>query len=298
MPLKKGYTTAIPQQPVTIDHKPYIPKYGDTLSDPGTARANLAVSNQHPNGTTRKSYAAQNQHLTVIQQHVTYWDRDKDSIIWPRDTYTGCRDFGWSPMLAFFAALIIHFGLSYSTVPNLILPDPHFRIYVDRLYKAKHGSDSMTYDNQGRFRPQQFEDIFAKYDQGGKGGLDVDDLWIFWKDQRMVFDFFGWAACALEWVATYLLIWPADGILKKDDVRAIYDGSIFYKRAEETRRKRAGQPSPNLETSQILLQTPSRIPSRTPSQTSSQNGSPTSPATPKRELRFHKENLKAGNKQT
>ncbi|KAL9576295.1 MAG: hypothetical protein Q9212_007222 [Teloschistes hypoglaucus] len=183
-----------------------------------------------PRGLTREQ---------VIQQHVSYWDRDKDSIIWPRDTYTGCRDFGWSRLLAFFASLIIHLGLSYSTVPNLILPDPYFRIYVDRLYKAKHGSDSMTFDSQGRFRPQQFEDIFAKYDQGGKGGLDVDDLCIFWKDQRMLFDFFGWTACALEWVATYLLIWPADGILKKEDIRTVYDGSIFYKRAEETRRKRA-----------------------------------------------------------
>lgn len=146
-------------------------------------------------------------------------------------------------------------GLSYPTVPG-ILPDPFFRIYVDRLYKAKHGSDSMTYDNQGRFRPQQFEDIFAKYDRGKKGGLDAGDVYIFWKEQRMVFDFFGWTACALEcksgasfgddtrWcshtagIATYLLIWPEDGIMKKEDVRGIYDGSIFYKRAQETKRKR------------------------------------------------------------
>lgn len=142
----------------------------------------------------------------------------------------------------------------------------------------------MTYDNQGRFRPQQFEDIFAKYDQGGKGGLDVDDLWIFWKDQRMVFDFFGWTACALEWVATYLLIWPADGILKKEDIRTVYDGSIFYKRAEETRRKRSGEAlSPDPQPS---LQTPPHSPSRTSSPTSS-------PGTPKKILRFcRKENLR------
>ncbi|KAL8694911.1 MAG: hypothetical protein Q9218_000482 [Villophora microphyllina] len=238
MPLKKSYATATKQQPITIERKPFAPRYADKLIDPGTARATLAVSEESPNGTTEDNYAAKNQHLTVIQQHVTYWDRDHDSIIWPQDTYIGCRDYGWGILLSFFAAMIIHFGLSYATVPNLILPDPFFRIYVDRLYKAKHGSDSMTYDNQGRFRPQQFEDIFAKYDQGGKGGLDIDDLLIFWKEQRMVFDFFGWTACALEWIATYLLIWPADGIMKKEDVRGIYDGSIFYKRAEETKRKR------------------------------------------------------------
>ncbi|KAL8940874.1 MAG: hypothetical protein Q9211_002064 [Gyalolechia sp. 1 TL-2023] len=238
MEIQKPYTTAIEQQPITLEHKPYSPKLSDRLVDAGTARATLAASNESPNGTTTDNYAAKNQRRTVVQQHVTYWDRDNDNIIWPRDTYVGCRDFGWGVALSLFAAFVINVGLSYPTVPG-ILPDPFFRIYIDNLYKAKHGSDSMTYDNQGRFRPQQFEDIFAKYDRGEKGGLDAGDVWVFWKEQRMVFDLFGWTACALEWIATYLLIWPEDGIMKKDDVRAIYDGSIFYRRAEETKIKRS-----------------------------------------------------------
>lgn len=56
----------------------------------------------------------------------------------------------------------------------------------------------MTYDNEGRFKPQNFEDIFAKYDKGDKGGLDIWDFLRFWKGQRMVFDFFGWSATFLE----------------------------------------------------------------------------------------------------
>ncbi|KAL8903824.1 MAG: hypothetical protein Q9207_003684 [Kuettlingeria erythrocarpa] len=234
---KQPYTISIKQQPITVEHEPYVPQPGDELIDAGTARATLAVSKENPNGTVENDYAAKNQHLTVVQQHVTYWDRDNDGVIWPYDTYIGCRDYGWGVILSLIAAAFINIGLSYPTVPGII-PDPFFRIYVDRLYKAKHGSDSMTYDNQGRFRPQQFEDIFAKYDRGNKGGLDAGDVYIFWKEQRMVFDFFGWTACALEWTATYLLIWPEDGIMKKEDVRGIYDGSIFYKRAQETKRKR------------------------------------------------------------
>ncbi len=78
------------------------------------------------------------------------------------------------------------------------LPDPFFRIYLDRMYKDKHGSDSMTYDCEGRFRPQNFEDIFAKYDRGNKGGLDRSDVWRMWKGQRLVFDFFGSSATILE----------------------------------------------------------------------------------------------------
>ena len=56
----------------------------------------------------------------------------------------------------------------------------------------------MTYDSEGRFRPQQFEDIFNKYDQGHKGGLTFRDLLAFWRGQAMVFDFFGMTACILE----------------------------------------------------------------------------------------------------
>ncbi len=104
---------------------------------------------------------------------------------------------GWSIPLSLFATTVIHFGLSYPTVGSL-LPDPFFRIYLSRVYKDKHGSDSMSYDNEGRFRPQNFEDIFAKYDRDGKGGLTIMDLWAFWNGQKMVFDFFGWTATALE----------------------------------------------------------------------------------------------------
>lgn len=57
----------------------------------------------------------------------------------------------------------------------------------------------MTYDNEGRFRPQNYEDFFAKYDAGNKGGLDVYDLARAHKGQRMAMDFFGWSASFLEW---------------------------------------------------------------------------------------------------
>jgi len=130
-------------------------------------------------------------------QHASYWDFDNDGIIWPQDTYVGCRKFGWSPPLAFLAAFIINTNLSYPTCPSWI-PDPFFRIWVQRLHKDKHGSDSMSFDTEGRFRPQNFEDIFAKYDRGNKGGLDAWDLVRLWNGQKFVFDFFGWSATALE----------------------------------------------------------------------------------------------------
>lgn len=91
---QKPFATSIPQQPVTEHRKPYKPAKEDMLQDAGTARANIAASREQPNGTTENDYAAKRQHRSVIQQHCDYWDPDGDGIIWPQDTYAGCRKWG------------------------------------------------------------------------------------------------------------------------------------------------------------------------------------------------------------
>lgn len=238
-PAEKPYTVAIPSAPVTSERIPYVPKPEDPLIDAGTARANVAASVQRPNGT--EGWAQRHKDKTVLHQHVIYWDPDRDGIIWPQDTYKGIRAWGWSLPLAFIAAYIIHVGLSYSTVPGY-LPDPFFRIWIERQHKSKHGSDSMSFDNEGRFRPQNFEDFFSKYDRDNKGGLDASDLFRAWRGQMMFGDLFGASAAGLEWLATYLLLWPDDGIVRKEDARRVFDGSIFQDKADEyqQRRRRMG----------------------------------------------------------
>ena len=135
-------------------------------------------------------------------QHVDYFDRDHDGVIWPRDTYAGLRAWGWSVLLSLYAVLLIHGALSYPTAPTP-LPDPFFRIFTRRLHKAKHGGDSMSYDNEGRFRPQNFEDFFAKYDRDAKGGLSVPELFAAWRGQALVLDVFGSTAAFFECEALF-----------------------------------------------------------------------------------------------
>lgn len=53
-------------------------------------------------------------------------------------------------------------------------------------------------------------------------------------------------------VAVYLLLWPDDGIMRKEDIRRVYDGSIFYKKAEEYKQKQA-RSHPRSQTSPILV---------------------------------------------
>jgi hypothetical protein len=40
-------------------------------------------------------------------------------------------------------------------------------------------------------------------------------------------------------LATYILLWPEDGHMRKEDIRGIYDGSIFYTVAARLENERA-----------------------------------------------------------
>ncbi|KZF23363.1 Caleosin-domain-containing protein [Xylona heveae TC161] len=228
------------EHPVTEKRRPFVPTKGNPLSQFGSPGTNGAPSSEKPAGTDERGSAGKHEDDLVVSQHAAYWDTDKDGVIWPWDTYVGLRKWGWSIPLCLIGVYLINGFLSYPTGSG-ILPDPFFRIYTSRLYKDKHGSNSMSFDNEGRFHAQRFEDFFSKYDRNNKGGLTIGDLLVALKGQRMAFDLFGWCAAFFEWLAVYLLVWPKDGILRKQDVRGAFDGSLFHKKAEEYSRKKAGK---------------------------------------------------------
>lgn len=64
-PRDKSYSVALEGVPVTIERLPYIPGPGDHLIDAGTARANVAASNEAPNGTLDDNWARDHSHETV-----------------------------------------------------------------------------------------------------------------------------------------------------------------------------------------------------------------------------------------
>ncbi|KAL8283238.1 hypothetical protein RQP46_006016 [Phenoliferia psychrophenolica] len=192
------------------------------LSQPYMPRANLAVSTESPNGTTAHGWAEQHKGLSTLEQHVLFFDPDRDGVIWPLDTFRGFYRMGYHAFWCAIAVLIIHSGFSYPTGSSWI-PDPLFRITVPQIHRAKHGSDTGTYDSEGRFIPAKFEAIFAKYDKAGKGGLTWTEGLYMIRGNRNIMDPIGWLAAFFEWLATYLLIWPADGIVTKESMRTVYD---------------------------------------------------------------------------
>lgn len=170
-------------------------------------------------------WAEKHRRQTVLQQHCEYFDPDRDQVVWPQDTFRGFRNLGFNLLLSILAVIIIHANFSYPTSRSL-LPDPFFRVHLDNIHKAKHGSDTGTFDNEGRFIPQKFEDIFSKY-APIKEGLTKEDIWDLLAGQRVLLDPVGWFGAFFEWLSIYILLWPEDGMMKKEDIRRVYDGSIF-----------------------------------------------------------------------
>jgi peroxygenase len=102
------------------------------------------------------------------------------------------------------------------------------------LFLSQHGSDTGAFDSEGRYIPQKFDEIFQKYSSSpNRDGLSKGDVFRAIMAQRSVNDFIGLGGEVFEWTTTYILLWPADGVMKYEDVRACMDGSIFWKIARE-----------------------------------------------------------------
>jgi hypothetical protein len=75
---------------------------------------------------------------TPLQQHILFWDRDGDGMIFPWDTYNGFRELGFNIIFSILATLIINGNFSYPTrLAYSWFPDPYFRVYLTSIHKAK-----------------------------------------------------------------------------------------------------------------------------------------------------------------
>ncbi|KAH7100259.1 Caleosin related protein-domain-containing protein [Auriculariales sp. MPI-PUGE-AT-0066] len=189
-----------------------------------------------PHSQSRQRYVRR----SALEKHCAFFDRDNDGIISPLDTLRGLLAINFGLIMSIIATVIIHFGFAYTSQPG-ILPDPFFRFHVPNAYHCKHGSDSNTYDTEGRYVPQKFDDIFEKYSTApNKDYLTVFDTVRMIRGNRLTADPFGWFAAVFEWFAFWWLVWPHDRHLMRDDVRALYSGELFYELAQ----RRAGDVKP------------------------------------------------------
>ncbi|KAL8655334.1 MAG: hypothetical protein Q9226_003090 [Calogaya cf. arnoldii] len=192
--------------------------------------------------------------LTALQLHVAFWDYNNDSIITPVEIYRGFRDLGFCIPYSLGGLLIPIFFSYPTTLGHSWLPDPLFRIYTDTIHKAKHGSDTGVYSSDGNLRLMLFDEVFEKMDSSSlqdtttgdnttnleverrEPSLGVGDLFRLHAKNRAAADPAGWSFAAMEWWTTWLLL-QRDGRLWKEDLRAIYDGTLFWKIREERAKK-------------------------------------------------------------
>ncbi|CAN6164383.1 unnamed protein product [Urochloa humidicola] len=176
--------------------------------------------------------------LTPLQRHVAFFDRNKDGIIYPAETYEGFRAIGAGVVLSAVSSVFINGGLGPKTIPENEKTSPFkLPIYVKNIHKGKHGSDSGVYDANGRFDPKKFEEIFKKNAHTRPDALSGKELQGLLQSNREPKDFKGWLGGFTEWKVLYYLCKDKDGFLHKDTVRAVYDGTLFERLEKEGKSK-------------------------------------------------------------
>lgn len=207
------------------------PVVNKTLERPDVPRDNLVPSKERPQG-----HYATPPGRTPLQQHLDFFDINKDGVIMPWETFLALRflKFAWEPfnsIISFWVAAFFHVAFAWPSQRGF-LPHPLFPIVTKNAMSTVHGSSSGAIDQYGYFVPARFEAIWSSYDRQGRGRLSLlDVLRLVW-DKAHLNDPFGTFATGFQWLLTWWLFRDDADLLRKNDIRGLYDGTAFYRLAD------------------------------------------------------------------
>lgn len=180
---------------------------------------------------------------TALEKHVAFFDRNKDGLLTPSESWEGFRSLGYGLFMSLLGTFLVHFFLSYPTLDSW-WPDPFFTIHLKNIHRCKHGSDSAVYDEKGEMREDRLQWLFANFarptpsmvpaEKGPGTMLSKSHQTIgFWEGVQMIYynrdlwDWSGWLAAIIEWSFMYVLA-AEKGRVSVEAIRGQYDGTLFY----------------------------------------------------------------------
>ncbi|KAF1803818.1 Caleosin related protein-domain-containing protein [Mucor lusitanicus] len=164
-----------------------------------------------------------------IQKHVQFWDKSGKGYISPLDTISGFMTLGYSVLFSIALGAFVGVFLSLSTQTGWF-PDPLCRSNVRNLIQSKKQTQG-AFDEHGVFSAEKFEALFSKYAKSDPSGktITMPELMRMTQEQeRLGKNVKAWATSMVELCTAYFFI-GHHGSIAKEDVRAAYDGSLFYR---------------------------------------------------------------------
>jgi peroxygenase len=187
---------------------------------------------------------------TALQRHVQYFDDNGDGLIVPAETIKGARALGVGAIQARLLAVGLHGALGPKSSGKMTT-----EIRIANIHRGVHPG-SINFDQNGEFKPAQFQAMFADYDTDRSGALSRGEIAEMLKRRKKTA-----ASYYLSKTAFSVLLAVAGDVregqakepaLSRSRLQAFYDGSLFPTIA----RERAAAAKPDVELDGAELHVP------------------------------------------